>query len=147
MARAPATPLNFSIFLYEIPRPWASLWGELNFTTLLFKESHAMQSRPAAFVLWRDLNWMTKHCGGVFIIQGSGHTILSPYIRGQKRQHLNGLPAPLPCEFSGVKGRCLAPFLLLKLCQDISHGKAPWETEAHLFFFEGTHWTWTYYLS
>lgn len=70
MARAPATPLNYSICLYEIPRPWASLWGKLNFTTLLFKESRAVQPRPAAFVLWQDLNWMTKHCGGVFYHSG-----------------------------------------------------------------------------
>lgn len=48
---------------------------------------------------------------------------------------LNCLTVPLPCEFSGVKGRCLAPFLFLTLCQDSSHGEELRETEAHLVFF------------
>lgn len=50
---------------------------------------------------------------------------------------LNCFTVPLPCEFSGVKGRCLAPFLLLMLCQERSHGKELWETEAHLLFKRG----------
>lgn len=74
--------------------------------------------------LWSGFyHWRKWTCYPVSLPQGTSVTT-----------DLNCSTVLLTCELSGVKGRCLVPFLFLTLCQDSSHEKKALRDRATFIF-------------
>lgn len=120
-AKAPAIAFNFTASLYDILWPCPFWWGKLNLQQL---HSYNQMKFVAGILCSVTVKWpgIVKLFYPVSLPQGTRLTT-----------DLNCFTVLLPREYSGVKGRCLAPFLFLTLCEDSSHGKQLWGTKAHSF--------------